>query len=559
MKNSNILKLILFFISINAFGQSLKVGEEVVKEYQSPHPYPTEGNGSLVWSQSIRYENATYIAVHFSKFQLANDDFLIVKSENTEQSWTYYDKGNYNSEKPNEGFWSVPVYGEEIIIEIHSKSPKSDYGYTIDKFARGYTEAEMGFESICGNDDSLEAKCYQSSEPNVYNRSKAVARLLINGTNACTGWLVGDQGHIMTNNHCVGSSSDANNVTVEFMAEGSSCSSNCQSWFACGGTIEASSTGLVQTNSNLDYSLLSLPSNVSGTYGFLQLRQAGASVGERIYIPQHPAAWGKRISLASDHSSDSSDGFAHIQSTTLSRCGGTGYDLGYYGDTQGGSSGSPVLGYSDNLVIGLHHCGGCPNKGVPIQNIISDLGSNIPNNALGCIDNLTITTNVSTTDYRQAINTITASNTIASGANAVYHAGNEVLLTSDFDALNGSAFRAHIEGCSGNFVLKQGNNDTEEESTVTKEDTPVKESINGLKLFPNPTKGVLNIKLKEGLLDNATIKVYSFNGAEVYSNTISRKNVTNHELDLSRFQTGIYIVKVTDKNGTTHINKVIKE
>jgi hypothetical protein len=178
-----------------------------------------------------------------------------------------------------------------------------------------------------------------------------------------------------------------------------------------------------------------------------------------------------------------------------------------------------------------------------------------------CPTDLTITANVNSgnTDNQEANNSITASNTIASGANAVYHAGNEVLLTSDFDALNGSVFRAHIEGCSGNFVLKQSNNETEEEVIVAKEDNLIEDSLNDLKLYPNPTKGLLNIRLKDGTLDNATIKIYSFSGAQVYSKTIERKNVTNHELDLSKFQTGIYIVKVTDTKGETYTSKIIKQ
>ncbi len=57
--------------------------------------------------------------------------------------------------------------------------------------------------------------------------------------------------------------------------------------------------------------------------------------------------------------------------------------MGYYCDTQGGSSGSPVLGYSDHLVVALHHCAYCPNRGVPIEAVISDLGGNVPHNGVG--------------------------------------------------------------------------------------------------------------------------------------------------------------------------------
>ena len=233
MKNIKfILYLITLCITGSFYGQALKVGEEILKVYESPHPY---SNSSIAWSQRIKYEGATYIAVHFNKFELAPGDFLLVKSPDSDRSWKYTEKGN--STYSNEGFWSIPVYGDELVIEIHKNSNNNYYGYYIDKFARGYTEKEVNservgdFESLCGADDSANAICYQTSEPNAYNRSRAVARLLINGTGACTGWLIGDQGHIMTNNHCVGTSSDANNVTVEFMAQGSTCATNCQTWF----------------------------------------------------------------------------------------------------------------------------------------------------------------------------------------------------------------------------------------------------------------------------------------------------------------------------------------
>ena len=48
---------------------------------------------------------------------------------------------------------------------------------------------------------------------------------------------------------------------------------------------------------------------------------------------------------------------------------GSNTDIGYYCDTIGGSSGSPVVAASSNRVIALHHLGGCYNKGAKISKI----------------------------------------------------------------------------------------------------------------------------------------------------------------------------------------------
>ncbi len=535
-----------------------KVGEEINTTYQSPHPYSgtTSGVHKAVWTQEILQKDAGYVAVHFSKIQLATNDFIIVRDVTNTRVWKY----SYDTIlKKGTSFWSVPIYDDKMIIEIFSMNPEGAYGYTVDIVAKGYpTESLREPEAICGTDDSRNAICYSNNEPDAYNRSRAVARLLINGTSACTGWLIGDNGQLMTNEHCIQNQADANNVTVEFMAQGANCNTNCNSWFACPGTIEATSATLVRANGPLDYALLQLntTTNLPQTYGFLQLRNTGAVVNERIYIPQHPRAWGKRIALVSTDPNDQG-GVARIFSLTRPGCTGSGNDVGYYADTQGGSSGSPVLGYGDDLVVALHHCANCPNRGVPIQAIIQDLGNDLPRNALpsnGCPNNLTITQNVpsGSTDNQEAANLLVAKNIIVNGGIANYTAGQKVILSTGFKASSGSRFTAKIEDCdTSRSIEDQTSSETVYEKSSNSESLG-KEAF--FKLHPNPTKSQFTISGHGKYFEGTSIKIYSILGTIELDENISTKNA---KIDVSSLSEGLYYVILNDNTGKTHSKKLM--
>lgn len=394
-------RISLVVILMLAVAGSLVAGDEIAREkprqigevidLQRPVASPSfsgapsaldrEGEGragseaSLVWSHVLSFPEAEYVAPHFSRFDLPAGAYVVVTSRDGSRSWRYEGKGK-QPEGLIDGFWAIHIYGEEAIVELYSGVSVPAGAVTIDRFARGFKPWEMRESmAICGSDDSQWAKCYAGTTE--YEKGKAVARLLIGGTSACTGWLVGSEGHVMTNEHCISTSNEANNTNYEFMAEGGTCQTSCDSWGACPGTVVATSGSLVKVNAGYDYALIKLPVNPTSTYGYLQLRNSGGITGERIYIPQHPQAWGKKIAMK-DGSKD-----ATLAGTT-SGCSSRSYsDLAYNADTQGGSSGSPVLAGNDHLVIGLHHCGSCPNRAVPIEYVINDLGTSLPANAVG--------------------------------------------------------------------------------------------------------------------------------------------------------------------------------
>jgi hypothetical protein len=392
MRKLSILMGIVFLISlcVSSGFAKVTVGEVVDERFETAHPY---GGSGLVAEKIFHWPKAGYISLHFANFDLAPGDYVQVTSPDGRFSYVYKEKGKEvrGGQEVLNTFWASHIPGDTAIVRLYAKNPKSGWGFAIDKWVRGYEqdvlvdafiqmEGEAEIEAICGTDDKEWAPCYSGTT--MYDKARAVCRLLINGNSACTGFLLGSEGHVMTNYHCIGGQSDADNTDYEFMAEGATCTTNCTGWFACPGVVEASS-GLVEgSDYNLDYCLVLLPTNVTSTYGYMQFRNALPVIDERIYIPQHPGAYGKQLAVYSTDSHDQS-GYGEVYSTDEPPCIGGPGDIGYFADTAGGSSGSPVLAYDDHLVVALHHCANCPNRGVPIPAIVSDLGAAIPNDAIG--------------------------------------------------------------------------------------------------------------------------------------------------------------------------------
>jgi V8-like Glu-specific endopeptidase len=234
---------------------------------------------------------------------------------------------------------------------------------------------ERQSESICGTDQSQAAVCVKDVEPIKYTLSQSVARLNMGG-GLCTGWLFGSEGHLVTNNHCIDDQTTANNVIVEMGAECNSCDDrNIKQRLGCPGTIISKSAKLVYTDKDLDVTMvqLNLEPGVNLTkYGYLQAREAPVVENETVYILGHPRGFPKRVSWSTDAGLD-----AVVISASVTGCSVD--NLSYNVDTEPGNSGSPILSGKDNLVIGLHNCGGCQldnsgaNTGNKIENIVKAL------------------------------------------------------------------------------------------------------------------------------------------------------------------------------------------
>jgi len=356
----------------------VQVGERFSIYLDSARDYQGSPDGSLrlAWEHQIQQPGATYIAVHFTDFRLAEGDYLVISDARGGQAYRLHGTGKMNAGE----FWARHVKGDSTLLRLYTTNKSGAQGFVIDEFAAGYEEMGYDPEAICGIDDKENAVCYTSSHADEYDHSKAVARLLISGMYLCTGWLVSADNHLLTNEHCITSSTEALNTDFEFMAEAPSCgSTNCQLCYP-GDTYSGAT--FLKDNASLDYALVRLDSGTpAADYGHLQIDDRVAVVGERIYIPQHPGGRAKELAIESSASADG--GLCKVNTITALPCSGSGYnDVGYYCDTEGGSSGSPVIAASNHKVIALHHCANCPNRGVPIDAVITHLGDDLPSSAV---------------------------------------------------------------------------------------------------------------------------------------------------------------------------------
>jgi len=348
----------------------LKVGDQRPVWIDSARDYKgsPDGDTFLAWEKVIHEPGATYVAVHFKNFQLAPGDSLRISDEAGEQAYTLEDRGKMNAGE----FWARHIKGDTAVLQLFVTNPTGAQGFVIDLVATGNRELGDDTEAICLVDDKMNAICYADSYPDEYAASRPVARLLIAGTSLCTGWLASAAGHLVTNEHCIGSAYDALNTDYEFMSEAPLCAStNCQ---LCWTGDIYDGANFLTSNPALDYTLVQFAgSNPAVPYGYMEIDNRDAVLNERIYMPQHPLGYAKELGI---ESTSDADGLCHVNSLTAAACtGATWYnDIGYYCDTEGGSSGSPVLAASNHKVIALHHCGTCLNRGVPIDLVYAEIG-----------------------------------------------------------------------------------------------------------------------------------------------------------------------------------------
>lgn len=371
--------LALTALAVPARAQNrIKVGEEVPYAAATPVSYPWgAADRPVVWSEVIVSPGATFLRVHFRKLDLPDGDYLTVTGADGEELWTYTGKGPRGTGE----FWSFSVEGDTAFVELHGgpRRPAREgrrYGVVIDRVAHGTISAADLLPPpdavICGTDGRQNVACYTGIN------TRPVARLSFQSGGSsyvCTGWLVkgSNNSTMLTNNHCFTTQSETNTVQARFNYQTTTCT---------GSTVASTTTyaggTFLKTSSSLDYTLFTLQGNPEATWGEYTATTKTPSSGMSINFPQHPGGGLKKIAYWKDSAKTLR---CNVTAANQSISGySSSSQMTYSCDSEGGSSGSPIMDAGTGRILGLHHLGNvsgssCLNAATQMKNVCSNAGS----------------------------------------------------------------------------------------------------------------------------------------------------------------------------------------
>ncbi|GMF27408.1 unnamed protein product [Phytophthora lilii] len=322
---------------------------------------------------NITQDSASAVWLHFSSVDLAAGAHLFVSSMNGSKALSVA--------SPSTDVTTTPISGSGVVVQFVPPSEgctaSSTSTMTLNSVGYSYSEdsqVENEEREICGAVDTMKnAVCFSSGSDEdkaMVTKAKAVMRTQRtrddNAIVTCTAWLWGNQGHIISNNHCFSGQEMVDAAKFQFDVQTASCSDTC-TFATCpiGKTLVGKdNVKFIKSDAALDYSLLQITSDAASyvsTYGYLQVRNSAPSQEEEIYIPEQPKGGAKKI--AKTDNDDDSEAATVLQLDYSVAVEGVTYTnlLAYAADTEEGSSGSPVISRGDNSVVGLHRIGDCDN------------------------------------------------------------------------------------------------------------------------------------------------------------------------------------------------------
>lgn len=316
-------------------------------------------DGGFVWAAAVVSEGAGAIRVHIDRLNLPADADLFFFNMSGQAFGPYSERGpNGNGE-----FWSNTVMGSEGVVLLRHYGPDgaadlkglsfviADVGHIGKNFADS-----LGFgvqpESFCSfNVPCIEnASCHNGTPADPAKNAVALMQWVAGAfIYTCTGGLLNDSDpsgqipYFLTANHCISTSKNASNLEAYFQFSISCGSTNCPPQTQPGGIQRLGAT-IKATGGGGDFTLLQLNQAPPSGSNFLGWNSAPIAFTNNalLYRISHPF-WAPQAYWA---------GHVDASAPTCSSWprGERIYSRADAGGTEGGSSGSPVLNGSSQVV-----------------------------------------------------------------------------------------------------------------------------------------------------------------------------------------------------------------
>jgi hypothetical protein len=326
-------------------------------------------DGGLVWAKAVRADGAGAIRLHVEGMSLPANAELYVYSRAGQAFGPYTVAGpDFSGD-----FWTTAVFGSEAILQIRFTGPVSEAdlnavsfrieeaGIITQGFTNGLREPDrplpwQRFEKAstdavfpCGNPGCVvDATCINVAAANPAKLATAKMEWISGAfIYTCTGGLLADNNptqnnFFLTANHCLSSSKTAKNVSFYWHYATSACNSTCP--VNSGWPLVTTGASVAASNRKGDFTLMQLAANPPAGSVLLGWNSAPVANtnGAHLYRISNPN-FGPQV--YSQHDVDTSAGTC----TGWPR-GERIYSRDKTGATDGGSSGSPVLNASSQVV-----------------------------------------------------------------------------------------------------------------------------------------------------------------------------------------------------------------
>jgi hypothetical protein len=307
-------------------------------------------DGSALWTGRVTAPGASGIRLHFSPFDLPESAELYVYAAGGQVYGPYTGRGPVDDGE----LWTNTIFGDEVRLQL-SVAPEDASRTRLVVAGIGYMGTGV---LMAGNLCSDNASCVENAAcwnvAAVSDARDAVASILFASGPfyyICSGGLIADANaqhlpYFLTANHCISSSGEASSMETYFDYESGSCTNpTCtQPYNNTGDTVGST---IVASNSKGDYTLLRLsstPTTKDGIVTYLGWTSSPVanSNGTHLYRLSHPSGAPQAYS---QHDVDTSK-----PTCTSWPRGERIYSRDIEGATEGGSSGSPVLNGSGQIV-----------------------------------------------------------------------------------------------------------------------------------------------------------------------------------------------------------------